>query len=176
MNISPEFLESDLPSSIQRVLLVLLALFVPPLPIYLLSGPNYSLNTKEFIICCLLTIFFFVIGVFYSVIFVLLIFPTARVEAGRDGYLRVGDIETQADNRLDTSHQSGDIQQPGAEDTTSSEENDPAEAHFSDRGKDVIAREEEGEPLPPSYDEIEGNSRGDTHDEMTKFGDNKVQR
>ncbi|KAM9901296.1 hypothetical protein OXX69_008763 [Metschnikowia pulcherrima] len=168
MAISPEFLHSDMPSGVQSFLLVLLALFVPPLPIYLLTGPNHTFKTKEFLICCVLTIFFFVIGVFYSVIFVLSIFPSARIEAGRDGYLRVGDIETQTGQHEEVSHQSGDIQQPEIPEV-------PHGKKYND--EDVVNHErpETSELLPPSYEETEGNSTGDVRHDTTKFGDNKVQ-
>lgn len=169
--ISPEFLEADLPSGIQKFLLVLLAFFVPPLPIYLLSGPRFSFGTKEFIISCVLSICFFVIGVFYSLIFILQLFPAARAEAGRDGYIRVGDDETQTGGHTEVRHQSGDIQQPEVVAKKPESFAPIATTHV----KDDVNKDSANEPLLPTYEESEGNSRGDVHNDMAKFGDNKVQ-
>lgn len=89
MPISARFAESPLPDTSQKYLLVLMAIFVPPLPIYLLTGPKHTIKTKEFFLSCLLTILLCLAGVIYSIYFVCVWFP----ESKKEGYFPLNDEE-----------------------------------------------------------------------------------
>ncbi|GEQ68164.1 hypothetical protein JCM33374_g1831 [Metschnikowia sp. JCM 33374] len=177
MQVSPEFLRSEIPTGFQSLLLAVLAVFVPPLPIYLLSGPKNTIKTKEFLICCLLTLIVFIFGTLYAVYFIFVTFPAARREAGSEGLLRVGDLETQSGHRHEISHQSGDIQHreinhPVSHGAVSVTNHSP---YSEAQGKNIDPRESLSEPLLPTYEESEGASNGEVRNDITKLGDNKVQ-
>lgn len=91
MPISTHFAETPLPTTSQKYLLVLMALFVPPLPIYLLSGPKHTIKTKEFFLSLLLAILVWFAGTLYSIYFVCVAFP----ESKNEGYFRLDDEERQ---------------------------------------------------------------------------------
>lgn len=75
----------------QRLLLCLIAVFLPPLPLFLLTRPNPTVRTKEFWTCLLLTVLFGIGGVLYAIYFICFEFPGAN----NGGYIRVGDDEEQ---------------------------------------------------------------------------------
>lgn len=150
--ISPVFLEANVPSTVQNVFLVLLAILVPPLPIYLLTGPNYTVKTKEFLICLIITLCFTLFAVFYALYFVLILFPNAN--EAREGYIRI--------------------------DEESPLEPEPVQAQEGPEPSTKASVTGSPEPLQeaglPSYEESEGSSTGEPRpDNMNKFGDHKVQ-
>lgn len=85
MPISPRFAETPLPTTSQKYLLVLMAVFLPPLPIYLLSGPKHTIKTKEFFLSLLLSILMWLAGVLYAIYFICVAFPASKNE----GYFRL---------------------------------------------------------------------------------------
>lgn len=98
MPISPAFSQAELPDATQKLLLVLLGVFLPPLPIYLLSGPKYTVWTKEFFVAVLLTLLFFFGGFLYTLYFVCVLFPESRSQPNGEGYFRIPeDLEHQSE-------------------------------------------------------------------------------
>ncbi|EEQ40249.1 Proteolipid membrane putative modulator family protein [Clavispora lusitaniae] len=91
MKISSSFAETPLPSTTQKYLLVLMALLLPPLPIFLLTSPKHTIRTKEFFISFLLTFLMYFAGILYSIYFICFAFPSSKT----DGYFRLGDEENQ---------------------------------------------------------------------------------
>lgn len=88
--ISAAFAEAEMPDATQRLLLVILGLFLPPLPIFMLTGPRYTIWTKEFFIALFLTLFpFFFVGFLYTLYFVCVLFPQSRGIVNGEGYERI---------------------------------------------------------------------------------------
>lgn len=149
LTVSPAFRQSTPPNETQKLLLLVLAVFVAPLPFYLLTGPKYTVRTKEFFLSLLLTLLVPFGGFLYAVYFICVALPLAV--AGEQGYVRISDD-------LESGEVCGECE--GLSETQSSA---PAAKNASDS--------------LPSYEEVEGSSNGATRAPVdTKFtGDNKVQ-
>ncbi|ODV67489.1 hypothetical protein HYPBUDRAFT_152408 [Hyphopichia burtonii NRRL Y-1933] len=92
---SENFRGVDLPNQSQMIILAVLLFFIPPLPIFLLTAPKYTILTKEFLVSVLLTLFGHVPGVLFSLYYVLIEFPRINADAYEraEGYIRLGDDE-----------------------------------------------------------------------------------
>lgn len=64
------------PNASQRFILCVAAIVLPPLPVFLLSAPHYTVFTKDFLICLLLTCFGHFPGAIFALHFVLVLFPS----------------------------------------------------------------------------------------------------
>ncbi|SGZ53604.1 CIC11C00000005343 [Sungouiella intermedia] len=164
MPISPAFLHSQPPNETQKLLLVLLAIFLAPLPFYLLTGPNYTIRTKEFLISFLLTLLVPFGGFLYALYFICVGLPQALAASGADGYIRVnGDLE-----HGETAVAGDDAEAPAAPKDSGSKDAAPKAAPQS------LYRDTPDNL--PSYEEVEGSSNGARAPVDSKFGgDNKVQ-
>lgn len=157
--ISKDFAHAELPNDTQRLLLVLLAILIPPLPIYMLTAPKYSVRTREFWISVLLMFVFNIAAIIYLIWFVVKAFPAAREGGEGNGYFGVVDQEAQAivdDSAAPTANdnqpKTGGAAVPSAENTEVSPEHD-----------DEL----------PVYSELEGNASSSAPLLDTK--DNKIQ-
>lgn len=164
--ISEAFRDSSMPGTIDKVLLCVLALFVPPLPIYLLTFPRSKLNTREFWISLLFTFLFFAGGVLYTFYFILVLFPDARLQ---NAYFGQGDEESRpavsnCNHCGENINQSSNIEQPAASASTSASASAPAHS------------EAESEPLLPSYTDVTGIDEHSPAPQDSKVSDNKVQK
>lgn len=77
MTLSQPFLQSEIPTRQEQHLLCLMGVFLPPVPFFVLTGPNYTIKTKEFAISTLLTVvprFLLFSKDFFSMILVFLLF------------------------------------------------------------------------------------------------------
>lgn len=159
MPVSPAFLQTPLPNETQKLLLVLLAIFLAPLPFYLLTGPRYTIRTKEFFICVLLTILVPFGGFLYAVYFILIGLPLALAAAGGDGYIRIN-------NDLEHGEPHPEGEETPSEAEPAAPKMAPSHTLYSDSPENL-----------PSYEEVEGSSNGVRAPVDTKFGgDNKVQQ
>lgn len=164
--ISAAFRDAPMPRTIDKVLLCILALFIPPLPIYLMTFPKSKLNTREFWISFLFTFLFFAGGVLYAFYFILVLFPDARLE---NAYFGQSDLESRPLSSTcnqcgDSNNQSSNVDQ-SAQSTHSAPAvpQAPAAAH-----EDL-----ESEPLLPSYTDVAGLHSAP---QDVKVSDNKVQK
>lgn len=57
MAISRPFLDSQAPTRQEQLLLTIMGVILPPAPLFVMTGPHYTIKTKEFAISCLLTVF-----------------------------------------------------------------------------------------------------------------------
>lgn len=156
--ISRDFAHAELPNDTQRLLLVLLAILVPPLPIYMLTAPKYSVRTREFWISVLLMFTINIAAIIYLIWFVIKAFPAAREGGEGNGYFGVVDQESQAiiddsaaPDANDNQPKSGDATVPSANTEVSPELDDEL----------------------PVYSELEGNASSSAPLLDTK--DNKIQ-
>lgn len=151
MNVSPAFRQAAPPNETQKLLLVLLAVFLAPLPIYLLTGPKYTIRTKEFLISFLLMLLVPFGGFLYSLYFICVGLPHALAHG--EGYVRLNnDLESSA------ILPENDAPAPQA----------PA--------KPTSAEPEHYNAPLPSYEEVEGSSNGASSQfPVDVKGDNKVQ-
>lgn len=160
MPVSPAFLQTPLPNETQKLLLVLLAIFLAPLPIYLLTGPRYTIRTKEFFISVLLTILIPFGGFLYAVYFILIGLPQALAAAGGEGYIRINNDLEHGEPHPEVVETPSEAQSPDGPKVT------PSHTLYSDSPENL-----------PSYEEVEGSSNGVRAPVDTKFGgDNKVQQ
>lgn len=136
-----------MPSTSQKYLLVLMAILVPPLPIYLLTGPKHTMKTKEFFLSLLLTILMYLAGMLYSIYFVCVAFP----ESKNEGYFRLNDEERQPIVATAEAQSEGDVSSAEATATA---------------GSSATATTEEG---LPAYEELHAPAPLDFK------GDHKVQ-
>lgn len=153
MPISAAFADAPLPNDTQRFLLVLLAIFVPPLPIYLMTNPRYTVRTKEFFICLLLSVLVYFGGFLYALYFICVEFPRAHGTPNGEGYFRIRDIESEPCVQCET-------EAPVSSET---------------RTKPDV-QQDSGDSLP-TYEEVEGSSDGSRAPprDVKLGGDNKVQ-
>lgn len=150
MNVSPAFRNTTPPNETQKLLLVLLAVFLAPLPIYLLTGPKYTVRTKEFLLSFLLMILVPFGGFLYSVYFICVGLPNALAHG--EGYVRLNnDLESSAI----LSEESAPTPQPTPQ---------PAAKLSSEPDASL-----------PSYEEVEGSSNGAVRAPVDVKGDHKVQ-
>ncbi|RKP32855.1 hypothetical protein METBISCDRAFT_21118 [Metschnikowia bicuspidata] len=164
--ISAAFKDTSMPSTRDKVLLCLLAIFTPPLPIYLLTFPRSKLSTREFWISFIFTICFFAGGVLYSIYFILVLFPDARQE---NSYLYVEDLEGQQQ------------EQPACENSKSSRgqskigtvQGTTAVPDASYMASSLAA---EAEPLLPNYNELTDSSASTPYPKDGKNGNHKIQK
>lgn len=147
MTVSAPFLTADLPNRTQRVLLVALAFFLPPLPIYILTGPHHTFATKEFLISVLLFLVFPPGSLVYTILFITQILPTARRH--NDG--------------LYAATETGPVSGPCC-----------AVEESGEAPKKLAVDAGESEPLLPTYDEAQGSSKG-AQAPPVPYGDHKVQ-
>lgn len=147
---SPAFRQAALPNETQKLLLVLLAIFVPPLPIYLLTAPRYTIRTKEFLISVLFTLLMPFGGFLYAIYFICIKLPEALSEG--PGHIRIGDDLEAGEDCLECAD---------------------GQAEAAPQPKTNTAPSDG----LPTYEEAEGSSDGATRAPIdTKFtGDNKVQ-
>lgn len=162
--ISAAFKDTPMPSSFDSVLLCALALFIPPLPVYLLTFPRSKLSTREFWICVIFTIFLYAGGVLYSIYFLLVMFPDARRQ---NDYFPSGDLESneQDNNHNHTSYSEAHTSEQNSRPSGAAVLLDPSMADVQDV-----------KPLLPSYNEA---SAGDSvpHTPIdVKSCDHKVQK
>lgn len=80
--VSPAYLHGPPLNTTQKIILVVLAFVLPPLPVLLLTAPNYTF-TLEFFVLVVLTLLGHVPGVLYTVWF--LLFELKHPE----GYIRI---------------------------------------------------------------------------------------
>ncbi|WPK24528.1 hypothetical protein PUMCH_001804 [Australozyma saopauloensis] len=156
--ISVAFKDAAMPSTTSKVLLCLLALFIPPLPIYLMTFPKSKVNTREFWISLIFTVLLFGVGALYTIYFILVMFPDARLT---HSYYNASDVENQEEENGDSRNCQCNEATPVSPST--------ATPQFSED-----AAHEEAEPLLPAYNEIAPNSTQYKAD--SKSSDNKVQR
>lgn len=156
-----------MPSTIDKVLLCALALFIPPLPIYLMTFPRSKLSTREFWISLLFTFLFFAGGVLYAFYFILVLFPDARLQ---NAYFGQSDEESRPlssnCNRCAESASSNVGQDAQTAQPASVGPAGPATAHENF----------ESEPLLPSYTDVAGNDQQNSVPQDVKASDNKVQK
>lgn len=165
--ISSAFKDSPMPKTVDTILLCLLALFIPPLPIYLMTFPKSKVSTREFWISVLFTILLFGGGVLYSFYFILVMFPDARRQ--NSYFYPQGDLENN-------------------QETLSCCTNEQCQTESTDRSIQVspetttgyvsspLCGEVETEPLLPSYSDIAESGKDSQAAKDAKGGDNKVQK
>lgn len=154
------FIDSDKPNTIQRVLLVAMGVFIPPLPIYLLTEPNFTILTTEFWISVVLTLLGHVPGVLFAVYFVLIGFD--KVSEAREGYIVIGDeddLEANPVGQPDLAQQPA-VAEPPHQDLSISKVEPPQTTS--------------NEPEPPRYEDIVGHDQPQQSDSK-QSGDHKVQ-
>lgn len=146
-------LESQSPADRSRSQLVLaiMALFFPPLPVFLLTGPNYTILTKEVLISILLTIFGHLPGFIFS------LYIIYKKDTRIDGYTALEDDDS---HRNDRSHSHSHHNHDHHSDNHSHQAISPP---FHDLPKDE----------PPQYDAIASSSN---HVKVADTKDTKVQK
>ena len=164
--ISAAFKDTKLPSTRDKVLLCLLALFTPPLPIYLLTFPRSKLSTREFWISLICTICFYAGGVFYSIYFILVLFPDARQ---MNSYIFDEDLEGQQQ------------EQPACENSNSSHEQSnigtvQGTTAVPDAAYMASSLAAEAEPLLPNYNELTDSVASTPYPKDDKNGDYMIQK
>lgn len=160
------YADSNNPNSCQKILLVAMGLFVPPLPVFLLTEPNFSIWTMEFWITVVLTILGHVPGVLFAIYFVLIGFDKAK--AGREGYIVIDE-----ERDLEANPQPESV----PEFVPESAPEDPVPASQPELAiSKVEAPEptESNEPEPPRYEDIVSPDQHYQSDSK-QSGDNKVQ-
>lgn len=78
MAISKAYTEVDDLSYTQKHLMCILGLLLPPVPFFLMTGPRYTVRTKEFWISVLLMIVFYIAALVYVVWFIYVGFEEGR--------------------------------------------------------------------------------------------------
>ena len=163
----PRYEDNTMPSYAQKILLVLLAFILPPLPIVVLS--NNSIFTQECLISVILTLLGHIPGVLFSLYYILIEYPKRLARLyGREGYIR---IEDEDEIRPSQFVHDGQLSQ------------DPEESQAIDgpllvilpnyRDGDNNYESNQLEPSPPNYEDIVGAS--DNQRDSKLAGDNKVQ-
>lgn len=76
--------DEEFPNRGQRFILCIAAIALPPLPVFLLSGPNYTVFTKEFLITLLLTVFGHLPGAIFALYFIFVVHPSRYRRANSD--------------------------------------------------------------------------------------------
>lgn len=158
--VSASYQNGHVPNFTQQVILAILGFILPPLPIFLLTSPNYTIFTKEFLVSVILTLLGHVPGVLFSLYFIFIEYARAHEGAGgpRDGYIRINENDEESQLRVNNAgdnahgnHQLGiaNVQPPQHQAKTS-------------------------EPEPPKYEDIAPSNNTATNDSKS-HGDNKVQ-
>lgn len=93
MAVSKAYTEVDNLSYTQKHLMCILGLLLPPVPFFLMTGPRYTVRTKEFWIAVLLTIVFYIAAVAYAVWFIYVGFEEGR----KNQYQRLGEDPERAE-------------------------------------------------------------------------------
>lgn len=138
-----------------------MAFILPPLPIFLLTGPNYTVFTKEILISVILTLFGHVPGIIFSLYVIFL-----QYNRSRDGYDSIdGDAllgrQPATNNHVESHDSSHHHHHDGTPQSIAPQVHQPYH--------DDVAHEE-----PPHYTEVaSGSTKHNTRD--TKGVDNKVQ-
>lgn len=156
--------ENILNDSPGKVILLVAAFVLPPLPIFLLQ--DYNIFTREFLVAVILTVLGHIPGTIFAVFYILVEYPKVygRRQAAA-GYLSVpGDVENQIENEEQT---------PSGEREPFRDQHDQEE-HQQFTDTDNAANETN----PPSYEAVAGSSTGEAHtvSDIKLNGDNKVQQ
>ncbi|PVH18182.1 uncharacterized protein CXQ87_001099 [Candidozyma duobushaemuli] len=78
MGISKVYTEVDDLSYTQKHLMCILGILLPPVPFFLMTGPKYTVKTKEFWISVFLMIFLYIVAIIYVVWFIYIGFEEGR--------------------------------------------------------------------------------------------------
>lgn len=78
MGISKVYTEVDDLSYTQKHLMCILGILLPPVPFFLMTGPKYTVKTKEFWISVFLMIFLYIVAIVYVVWFIYIGFEEGR--------------------------------------------------------------------------------------------------
>lgn len=164
----PDYNEDPVPSFAQRILLILLAFILPPLPIIMLS--NNNVFTKECLISIILTLLGHVPGVLFSLYYILIEYPKRLSRLyGRGGYIR---IEERGDENDERAPSLGNGGQP-LQQTNGSQEILESLLEPLANSKNGSSNDEVDQSQPPNYEDVVGSSDG--HRDSKLSGDNKVQ-
>lgn len=85
------------PTGLQKFILVLLALILPPLPILLVN--NFKFSQRQFLFSVVLTIFGHFPGLLYSLYYLFFELPEGAFESNQEGYIRIQDEESAVPGR-----------------------------------------------------------------------------
>lgn len=188
--ISKVYLHADEQTRTQQHILCLLGIILPPVPIFILTAPKYTVRTKEFWINILLCIVFYFGAIIHTVWFVYIGFPKGRL----NGYERLeNDLEARdhsqdsehlGQQRQQLEHQSRQHRQQQEHQRAQQEQQKKhqQENQLKQKNEQALNRQELGEGQgsshlevePPTYEEVAGSSQGNAKDNM-QLGDNKVQ-
>lgn len=166
----PRYEENNTPNFVQKVILIILAFILPPLPVFLITKNIFQ--TPEFFISVILTILGHIPGVLFALYYILVEYPKTIARADdREGYIRINNEDeiratNNANDEIHSQEHRGDEQETGKvilgnnasigqEDSTSSQS-------------------DQRQQPPPNYEDIVGSSNGNTRD-TKQLGDNKVQ-
>ncbi|KAK6197046.1 uncharacterized protein RJT21DRAFT_58859 [Scheffersomyces amazonensis] len=151
-------------SHAERFLLILLAIVLPPLPIFIIK--KYSIWNKEFLVSVLLTIFGHVPGAVFSIYYILVEFPRSSLQTGE--YVRLPDDEERniTESTTNANPTANDPAAPSFGEASFPPDND-AEHHYE-------ANEGSSIP-PPSYDDVASASTSSYPVDSKQNLDNKVQ-
>lgn len=89
--VSPAYLDAESLLLNEKLMLLLFGFFFPPIPFYVMSGPQYTIKTKEFVLALVLTFTFWGLAVVYMAVFVWRMVPKARLL--RAGYIALDESE-----------------------------------------------------------------------------------
>lgn len=150
--------ERENPNFSQKILLVIMGLFIPPLPVFLLTGPNYTILTKEFFVTVLLTFLGHIPGVLFAIYYVLVEYPKTLHDPS---YTRI-DEESRPRARVSPTPANGGY---------TDEPNNEIEVQAPAAGSSTSGPEVEAPP--PDYEEIVDPKQREI--DSKRVGDNKVQ-
>lgn len=133
----------------------ILGLLLPPVPFFLMTGPKFTLRTKEFWISVLLTIFLYFGAIIYAVWFIYIGFDEGR----KTDYQRLdNDLERGESARAGETHSATAATAAGAE---------------PEQGRESYEAHSDA-PLP-SYEESEGANLPSDGKDSKHLGDHKIQ-
>lgn len=147
MAISKAYLDVEDLTYPQKHLMCIMGLILPPVPLFLMTGPRYTVRTKEFWVSILLALVFWFFAIVYTVWFIYIGFDEGR----KNGYQRV-DAEEAVGRFLE--NEPLETPEEAPQTPTESSSHDAPEAAL------------------PSYDESE---LAHPLDKKTPLGDHKIQ-
>ncbi|QRG36813.1 hypothetical protein FDK38_001170 [Candidozyma auris] len=158
MAISKAYLNVDDISYTQKHLMCIMGLLLPPVPFFLMTGPNYTFKTKEFFICVLLMIVLWFAAIIYAVWFVYIGFDEGR----KNGYQRLNN-DPERREPATTARAGSAPTAPTAPAASDSPVEPPA------------ASQEPAEASLPSYEESEEAHPTQSSADSKPLGDHKIQ-
>ncbi|CAH2354396.1 hypothetical protein CLIB1423_16S01750 [[Candida] railenensis] len=169
-----------------KLFLAIMAFILPPLPLFLLTGPNYTIFTKEIFISLLLTIFGHIPGIIFS-LYVIFYDSDPFASDGPLGYTSIddeGSDHPHHHNHHHDTHSGGPPAPVSGSGSGSGSHGNYSSINSNDNPPIVVGNvayepytdNETPKDAPPHYNDLEGTGSNGPKVSDTKGTDHKVQR